>query len=99
MSAGLTQRPHVDILIHALWGACQVRFWNVFGLYISVDGADALGLALGGRGDYEQLSGLNVLLAGANGLRSASEASVKQTMSGGGCSEGVCLITVLTNTG
>ena len=61
----------VRILIHALWGACQVRFWNVFGLYISVDGADALGLALGGgRGVYERLSGLNVLLAGANGLRS-----------------------------
>ena len=88
-----------DILIHALWGACQVRFWNVFGLYISVDGADALGLALGDRGVYEHLLGLNVLLAGANGLRSASEASAKQTMSGGGCSRSVCLITVLTNTG
>ena len=71
----------------------------MFGLYISVDGADALGLALGGRGDYEQLSGLNVLLAGANGLRSASEASAKQTISGGGCSGSVYLIAVLTNTG
>ena len=55
----------------------------MFGLYISVDGADALGLALGDRGVYEHLFGLNVLLAGANGLRSASEASAKQTMSGG----------------
>ena len=55
----------------------------MFGLYISVDGADALGLALGDRGVYEHLLGLNVLLAGANGLRSASEASAKQTMSGG----------------
>ena len=71
----------------------------MFGLYISVDGADALGLALGDRGVYEHLLGLNVLLAGANGLRSASEASAKQTMSGGGCSRSVCLITVLTNTG
>ena len=47
-------------------------------MYISVDGADALGLALGGRGVYEHLLGLNVLLAGANGLRSASEASAKR---------------------
>ena len=43
----------------------------------------------GGRGVYEHLFGLNVLLAGANGLRSASEASAKQTMSGGRCSGGV----------
>ena len=94
-SACIPNRQACLILIHALWGACQVRFWNVFGLYISVDGADALG----GRGVYEHVSGLNVLLAGANGLRSASEASAKQTMSGGGCSGSVCLITVLTNTG
>ena len=72
---------------------------DVCGLCIAVDGADALGLALGGRGVYEHLSGLNVLLAGANGLRSASEASAKQTMSGGSCSGSVCLIAVLTNTG
>ena len=44
---------------------------------------------LGGRGFYERLLGYNVLLAGANGLRSASEASVKQTMSGGRCNGGV----------
>ena len=33
---------------------------------------------------YEHLLGCKMLLAGANGLRSASEASAKQTMSGGG---------------
>ena len=38
----------------------------------------------GGRGVYEHLLGCEMLLAGANGLRSASEASAKQTMSGGG---------------
>ena len=38
---------------------------------------------------YEHLLGCKMLLAGANGLRSASEASAKQTMSGGRCSGGV----------
>ena len=32
---------------------------------------------------YEHMLGCKMLLAGANGLRSASEASAKQTMSGG----------------
>ena len=49
----------------------------MFGLYISVDGADALGLALGDRGVYEHLLGLNVSLAVAKGLRSASAASAE----------------------
>ena len=48
---------------------------------------------------YEHMSRWKVLLAGANGLRSANEASAKQTMSGGRCDGSVCLIAVLTNTG
>jgi len=54
---------------------------------------------LGDCGVYEHLSRWKVLLAGANGLRSASEASAKQTMSGGGCSGSVYLLAVLTSTG
>ena len=46
-------------------------------------------MAWGGRGVYEHLLGCMVVLAGANGLRSASEASAKQTMSGGRCIGGV----------
>ena len=38
---------------------------------------------------YEHLFGCKMLLAGANGLRSASDASAKQTMSGGRCSGSV----------
>ena len=54
-----------NILIHALWSACQVR-------------------ALGA-GVVFMNTGLSSLLfwTGANGLRSAREASAKQTMSGG----------------
>ena len=35
---------HIDILVHALWGACQVRSWDVCGLCIAVVCPDVLGL-------------------------------------------------------
>ena len=46
---------------------------------------------MGHCGVYDCMLGCKMLLAGANGLqKSASEASVKQTMSGGGAVE-VCV--------